>query len=95
MTKRSEAYAAIDSERAYQHARWGDKPHEIDAWVTYIADYAHQLQHLATISDSEKYKLDFVRKVAGLCVACLEQHGAPQRSASEIDDAAVKRALGQ
>lgn len=76
---RPEVFAAIDSEREYQAQRWGDKAHEIDAFAAYIQEYTNQLMKIVGTSDSEKYKLDAMRKVAGLCVACMEQHGAPHR----------------
>lgn len=79
MAIRQDVYAAIDSERDYQASRWGEKPHEIDAFVTYIQEYTNQLVHLAATDDDPRHKLGAMRKVAGLCVACMEQHGAPIR----------------
>lgn len=86
---RSEVYAAIDSERDYQDRRWGDslssdrKPgngeRTIDEFALYIAAYtAKMVEQCGTFSDS-KAKLDSIRKIAGLAVACMEQHGAPRR----------------
>ncbi len=85
---RSEVYAAIDSERDYQQAKWGaslsgGRPgtgeRSVDEFILYINGYADKLADFASeFADTEK-KLHFVRKVAGLCVACMEQHGAPKR----------------
>lgn len=80
--ERQEVYAAIDSERAYQQQRWshvvtrGQEPGErsLDEWVNFIEEYT---QHLIDADESER--LDAIRKVAGLCVAAMEQHGAPHR----------------
>ncbi len=87
-TPRQEVYRAIDSERAYQDSKWGqslssDRPgngeRTIDEFALYIVGYAHKLlDNAATFANPEE-KLSAVRKVAGLCVACMEQHGAPHR----------------
>lgn len=87
-TPRTEVYSAIDTERDYQDAKWGhslssDRPgngeRSIDEFATYIVGYAHKLLDQAATFADPKSKLDAVRKVAGLCVACMEQHGAPPR----------------
>lgn len=87
---RSEVYLAIDSERAYQDRKWGatessGKPgiggaRTLDEFASYIYGYAADLHQVSTHELSPEKKLDLVRKVAGLCVACMEQHGAPHRS---------------
>lgn len=86
---RSEVYAAIDSERAYQDARWGTTESSgksgvggartLDEFVLYIDGYTRDLVQVASHELDPAAKLAFVRKVAGLCVACMEQHGAPLR----------------
>lgn len=87
-TSRSNVYAAIDTERTYQVQRWhppgestGDAEHELDAWLLYILDYAQRAVREGSSQPNENPTsvLDVVRKVAGLCVACMEQHGAPRR----------------
>jgi hypothetical protein len=93
MTLRQEVYAALDSERDYQDSKWGDalssgrKPgngeRSIDEFVTYIVGYAHKLLDEASTFADAAAKLNAVRKVAGLCVACMEQHGAPKRGDGE------------
>lgn len=82
-TSRAEVYVAIDTERDYQASRWNEKPHEIDSFVTYIIEYVRRLTEYAATSGDPLLKLDAMRKVAGLCVACMEQHGAPQRTGFE------------
>jgi hypothetical protein len=89
MTTRQEVYDAITGERAYQESRWkgsGANPndprqHELDAWVTYIVDYTDRLLRAAASRDGTDKTdvLNFVRKVAALCVVAMEQHGAPRR----------------
>lgn len=85
---RSVVYAAIDTERDYQDARWGDSlssdrpgngERSIDEFALYISAYADKMvQQCGTFADP-KAKLESIRKVAGLCVAAMEQHGAPDR----------------
>ena len=79
MVERKEVYEAIDTELEYQYTKFGPNPHEIDAFATYIRRYSAILDRVATGSYSEKEKLDMVRKIAGICVRCMEQHGAPKR----------------
>lgn len=91
--KREEVYEIIDGERDYQNSRWGKTlsgnrlpgpmqnggDRSIDEFVTYIVGYADDLIHEAShFADSDK-KLAIIRKIAGLCVACMEQHGVPPR----------------
>lgn len=94
MPSREAVYQAIDSERAYQDARWGDglsgnRPatkeqapgsRTLDEYILYIYGYATTLMQIGATEVNQQKKLDFVRKVAGLCVACMEQHGAPHRT---------------
>lgn len=84
-------YAAIDSERRYQDHRWGrtgssgspgDGARTLDEYTLYMLVYAQELAKLAATTgdlDSVTAKLDMVRKVAALGVACMEMHGAPHR----------------
>lgn len=80
---------AIDSEREYQKAKWGNtlsggRPGDgfrtVDEFTTYIAGYTDDLVHEASHFGNDMSKLEIVRKIAGLCVACMEQHGAPLRT---------------
>jgi|AntRauTorckE6833_2_1112554.scaffolds.fasta_scaffold00277_4 hypothetical protein len=93
MIKREEVYKALDSERDYQDVRWKENPGQpetresldrsIDEFSTYIMAYAQQLQNVCASTDDPTVKLDFVRKVGGLSVACMEAHGAPLREIPE------------
>lgn len=77
---RRSAYAAIDSERAYQDDKWPNSLDKtIDEFALYICEYAAQLRHVASTTDDVTARLDAVRKVGGLAVACMEAHGAPLR----------------
>jgi len=92
MTDRTEVYAAIDSERYYQEEKWGalsgrtgNGDRSIDEFVLYMVGYANRLANFASISDDAAAKLECVRKLTTLGVACMEQHGAPQRKGYEVE----------
>ncbi len=76
---RNLVYGSIDSELTYQWVRFGPNPHEIDAFATYIRRYVAILDKVATEPNTENAKLNVIRKIAALCVRCMEQHGAPRR----------------
>lgn len=87
-TLRKQAYAALDSERAYQDFKWGQSASSggpgngnrtLDEFILYISGYADELKRIGSTESDPRKKLDFVRKVGGLAVACMEQHGAPRR----------------
>jgi len=88
MATREIVYATIDTERDYQDRVWGGKASSgnpgngnrtVDEFALYIQGYANDLANIASHSDDLEEKLHFVRKVAGLAVACMEQHGALPR----------------
>jgi hypothetical protein len=87
-TEREAAFRAIDSERNYQDSRWGDtlsggRPgageRSVDEFALYIIGYANDLLVNASHFGNTEDKLDIIRKVTTLGVACMEQHGAPHR----------------
>lgn len=86
-------YDAIDTERKYQDLKWGstlsgnrpataDQPagsRTVDEFSCYIIGYADDLLKSASHFADTNAKLDIIRKIAGLCVSAMEQHGAPKR----------------
>jgi hypothetical protein len=91
--EREAAYAAIDSERDYQDQKWGDSAssgnpgageRSIDEFILYISGYSDQLVQVGSTTQDARNKLDLVRKVAALCVACMEQHGTPKRRFTQL-----------
>lgn len=90
-TSRAEVYAAIDSERQYQNARWcktdaeiaaGHNPHTVTEWLVYMQHYVKEGLRASTLTNEPEASataLEFVRKAAALGVVCMEQHGAPRR----------------
>jgi hypothetical protein len=94
MPTRAEVYAAIDSERAYQHSRavkadgtdQGEHQHTTEEFVLYMEDYLHEARNQASRhwtpggkTDPVSPALHTLRKVIALGVACMEQNGAPKR----------------
>lgn len=91
MPSRIEVYASIDGERDYQESRWRHtcvvegKPYKPDEEKTtaeylsfiagYNADLLHAVSHVAGVDDT----LDVFRKLAALCVACMEANGGCPR----------------
>lgn len=81
-TLRELAYLAIDSERDYQDTKYGpingrlDGRHlKISQWEAILIE---QMDKLEVETEWDK-ALNIVRKIAAVCVACMEQHGAPAR----------------
>jgi len=88
--KREEVYKLIDSERDYQDKKWeetgssdgpgmGSLDRSLDEFILYIHVYANKLVETSAHGENKDEKLNFVRKVAGLCVACMEAHGGKKR----------------
>lgn len=100
-TARHIVYEAIDSERDYQDDKWGrvrsgsraptvEEPggsRSVDEFALYVNGYSNKLvQMLSTDGGTggEEHMAMF-RKIAALCVAAMEQHGAPFRSENTIE----------
>lgn len=84
-TTREEAYKAIDSEREYQDKLWqnqegGPNNLTIGEFILLIEEYAAQARNAWSKEvKPEMTALNAVRKIAGIAVGCMEQHGAPHR----------------
>lgn len=85
---RSEVYAAIDGERAYQDSRWNasttesEGKHTVAEFILYMEHYLTQARVLVSTQPDPKANrdgLDFLRKVTALGVACMEQNGVVER----------------
>lgn len=86
--ERSEVYAAIDGERAYQDSLWNPETtpsegrHSVTEWLVYMQDYLTQaMNQVSRNADPQaaQMALHTVRKIAAMAVACMEQNGAPKR----------------
>jgi hypothetical protein len=84
---RTEAYAAIDSEREYQNTVWADAGSPtggnrltIGESILLVEEYAARARKdWSTEPKPEVEALNGIRKIAGIAVHCMEQHGAPLR----------------
>lgn len=87
VTTRAEVYKAIDSERDYQDNfvlpdRKYYQTHTLGEFILMLSQYADQARQKWTHhsdKDAVPPSLEEVRKIAGIAVRCMEQHGAPQR----------------
>lgn len=89
-TRRS-VFDAIISEREYQQDKFGgDGPRNVGDFILYMEDYLTEARRQATRDPASQGAtvspdtLDTLRKVVALGVACMEQHGAPQREGFEV-----------
>lgn len=88
-TSRSEVYAAIDGERAYQDARRGnsaranvDDNRDLGSMLTLIDVYVGKAKDgfSGPSPAGRETALHQLRKVAALAVLAMEYHGAPTRA---------------
>lgn len=81
---RRDVYKALDSERAYQNEKWGDRSHSVTEYILYMEHYLEEARKHASTKDQSIHihhndTLDFIRKVTALGVVAMEQNGAPHR----------------
>jgi hypothetical protein len=85
---RTDVYDALDTERDYQQKKFGgDAPRSVGDFLVYMQDYLTEAVRQATRDPSSQESntvsyatLETVRKITAIGVACMEQHGAPQRA---------------
>lgn len=84
---RQEVYSAIDTEREYQRVLTNDPARPDVRWDMHVGDHLTAIQYNlnkaieAWYKDSNNYEatMEFVRKIAGLCVQAGEMYGMPDR----------------
>lgn len=74
-------FEAIQRERAYQDAKWGDKPHEVPGWLLIMRAELEEAMHAWAKGISDREALKEVLQVVAVGVACLEEHGLVERRA--------------
>lgn len=79
MATRRKVYRAIDSERDYQEAKWGNHRHEVGAYLTMLRIYMNRADEAWTSNKGDDAALEVVRKIGGIAVRCMEDHDAPMR----------------
>jgi hypothetical protein len=81
---RQDVYKLIDGERAYQDsliekAVYENQIHSVAAEILIINEYANRAQKAWTENFGDEAGLDVVRKIAALCVRCMEHHDTKSR----------------
>lgn len=84
--KRSEVYAAIDSERDYQDdmqvgpdGRTDGRQKSVGDYLTLVRVYSQKADEAYSGSPGDEAALHVIRKIAGIAVQAMEVHGAPRR----------------
>jgi len=80
MIERAMIYDAINAERDYQNTLqnkgvFEDRVHTVGEEVLMINLYASKAAKAWTENYGDKEAIDVVRKIAALCVRCMENHG--------------------
>lgn len=82
--ERAKVYELIDGERSYQDtlppSRTNGAPRTVGDYLTMMATYFRRAQDDWTNNSGDEQALDEIRKIAGIAVHCMEDHGAPERS---------------
>lgn len=82
-TTRDFVYRAIDSERGYQDelpsSRTDGHPLTVGDYITMMQHYQTELVTAWTKNSGDRQALHVMRKLAGIAVHCMEDHGAPFR----------------
>ena len=84
---RRATYLAIDNERDYQDRVWESESTPGQANELAIGEFVLLLEEYVlraraewvTAANQEATTLHYIRKIAGIAVNCMEQHGAPER----------------
>lgn len=81
--KREDVYKLIDSERAYQHTLPPNRTigfsKTVGEYITMLHHYMNKLDEAWTCNAGDEKALEVMRKIAGIAVHCMEDHGAPPR----------------
>lgn len=81
--ERSEVYKLLDGERAYQDSLGSDRTdgakHTVGDYIVMLQHYQQKLVEAWTLNAGTEQALDVIRKIGGIAVHCLEDHGGPSR----------------
>jgi hypothetical protein len=87
---RNRVYQLIDGERAYQDAlpanRTDGEPRTVGDYLTMLQHYLNEAQRQWVMNAGSQEALDVIRKLAGISVHCMEDHGAPARQTPVVAD---------
>ena len=83
--ERVKVYELIDGERDYQDSldatrkEPSETPHTVGDYITMLHHYMRKLDEAWTVHAGTEHALDVMRKIGGISVHCMEDHGAPPR----------------
>jgi len=81
---REDVYKLIDEGREYKDnlppSHTDGEPHTVGDYITMLGYYYTRLQEAWTVNPSDEQALDVMRKIGGIAVYCMEDHGAPRRA---------------
>jgi hypothetical protein len=75
--------SAVHDERVFQNRKWGtieQHPHEVGGYLTIMRKLLTDAEAAWSSSRGDTAALEEIRKVVAVGIACMEQHGVPQRS---------------
>ena len=82
---RADVYKLLDGERNYQDnlpgTRTDYKDRTVGDYITMLHHYMNKLDEAWTMNPGDEQALDVIRKIGGIAVHCMEDHGAPARIA--------------
>lgn len=82
-TPRERVYQAIDTERDYQDSldlsRTDGRRHTVGEYITMLHHYMRELDEAWTLNPGDEAALNTMRKIAGISVRCMEDHGVVDR----------------
>ena len=73
-----EVYEAITRERIYQDKVWENKL-KVGEHVALLNFYVQELNRAWTVNSGDFMAMEVIRKIAGICVRCMEQNDFPER----------------
>ena len=77
---RATVYDLIDGERAYQDSLWPENPLTEGEFIALLQDYVNQARAVWVKEPKPcQQTMAIIRKIAGIAVHAMEQHGAPAR----------------
>jgi hypothetical protein len=71
----------IEVERRYQRRKWGDKPHDVGAWLTIMRGELQEAEEAWCKASGDQPALSEILQVVAVGIACMEQHGVVTRFA--------------
>jgi hypothetical protein len=86
---RKTVYAIIDTERSYQDVLGPDRTvgdqKKVGEYLTMLRSYAARADDEWTFNAGDKKALEQIRKIAAICVKCMEEHGAEPRITKAVE----------